>query len=108
MVVGAPFDNSGIGAAYVFTGSGTHWSEVQELTPSDGRPKMNSVFPSPPGRRVLSSVPSVTTRPALPAPVPPICSPPREVIGRAGSDANGAAFVIPKVGPPGPIRLPLS
>jgi hypothetical protein len=36
MVVGAPFDNSGIGAAYVFTGSGTHWTEVQELTPSDG------------------------------------------------------------------------
>ena len=36
MVVGAPFDNSGIGAAYVYTGSGTSWSEVAELTPSDG------------------------------------------------------------------------
>ena len=36
MVVGAPFDHSDIGAAYVYTGSGTHWTEVDELTPSDG------------------------------------------------------------------------
>ena len=36
MVVGAPFDNSGIGAAYVYTGSGTSWTQVAELTPSNG------------------------------------------------------------------------
>ena len=36
MVVGAPYDNSGTGAAYVYTGSGTSWSEVAELTPTDG------------------------------------------------------------------------
>ena len=36
MVVGAPFDNASIGAAYVYTGSGTDWTEADELTPSDG------------------------------------------------------------------------
>lgn len=36
MVVGAPFDNAGIGAAFVYTGSGTNWTEAAELTPSDG------------------------------------------------------------------------
>ena len=36
MVVGAPYDNSGIGAAYVYTGSGTSWTQEATLTPSDG------------------------------------------------------------------------
>src|SRR5271166_1328137 len=36
MVVGAPFDNAGIGAAYVYTGSGTSWTEKAELTPTGG------------------------------------------------------------------------
>jgi hypothetical protein len=36
MVVGAESANSGIGAAFVYTGSGSTWSEEAELTPSDG------------------------------------------------------------------------
>ncbi len=36
MVVGAPYDNSGIGAAYVYTGSGASWTQEATLTPSDG------------------------------------------------------------------------
>ena len=40
MVVGAPNDNSGIGAAYVYTNavsnSPTGWTQVAELTPNDG------------------------------------------------------------------------
>jgi hypothetical protein len=36
MVVGAGNDNSGTGAAYVYTGSQSSWTEVAELTPADG------------------------------------------------------------------------
>lgn len=37
MVVGAPYDNGGIGAAYVYTVSGTNFTQDTELTPlSDG------------------------------------------------------------------------
>ena len=36
LVVGAP-GQIGIGAAYVFTGSGTNWTQVAKLTPSDGK-----------------------------------------------------------------------
>ena len=36
MVVGAPYDNSGIGAAYVYTGSDSTWTERAELTPQGG------------------------------------------------------------------------
>jgi len=36
MVVGAPYDNSSVGAAYVYTGSGGSWTKVATLTPSDG------------------------------------------------------------------------
>jgi hypothetical protein len=36
MVVGAPYDNSGTGAAYVYAGSGSTWTQEAELTPSDG------------------------------------------------------------------------
>jgi hypothetical protein len=35
IVVGAP-GQVGVGAAYVFTGSGTNWNQVAKLTPSDG------------------------------------------------------------------------
>jgi hypothetical protein len=35
LVVGAP-GQIGVGAAYVFTGSGTNWTQAAELTPSDG------------------------------------------------------------------------
>ena len=35
MVVGAPYDSS-TGAAYVYAGSGTSWSQEATLTPSDG------------------------------------------------------------------------
>ena len=35
MVVGAPYDNGGAGAAYVYTGSGTSWTQVAELTSPD-------------------------------------------------------------------------
>ena len=34
MVVGAPYDNGGTGAAYVYTGTGVHWTQRAELTPS--------------------------------------------------------------------------
>jgi hypothetical protein len=37
MVVGADGDNSNIGAAYVYTGSGSTWNRVATLTPSDGQ-----------------------------------------------------------------------
>ena len=36
MVVGAPYDNGGVGAAYVYTGSGTNWTQAAVLTPLDG------------------------------------------------------------------------
>jgi hypothetical protein len=36
MVVGAPNDAGGNGAAYVYTGSGTGWTQKAELTASDG------------------------------------------------------------------------
>jgi len=36
MVIGAPDDNSGIGAAYVYTGSGSNWTQEAELTPEGG------------------------------------------------------------------------
>jgi len=36
MVVGAPTDNSGIGAAYVYSETGTTWHQVAELTPIGG------------------------------------------------------------------------
>ncbi len=36
MVVGAPYDNGGVGAAYVYTGSGSSWSQVAELVPTNG------------------------------------------------------------------------
>ncbi|MGB7053034.1 MAG: hypothetical protein WBG41_15830 [Acidimicrobiales bacterium] len=36
MVVGAGNDNSGTGAAYVYTGSRGHWTEAAELVPADG------------------------------------------------------------------------
>jgi hypothetical protein len=37
-VVGAPFHNSDAGAAYVFTQSGSTWSQQAELTAADGAP----------------------------------------------------------------------
>lgn len=36
MVVGAPSDNSNIGAVYVYTGSGSTWTPEATLTPADG------------------------------------------------------------------------
>jgi hypothetical protein len=36
MVLGAPSDNSGIGAVYVYTGSGRTWTQEAELTPTGG------------------------------------------------------------------------
>jgi nucleoside-specific outer membrane channel protein Tsx len=37
IVAGAPGHNNTTGAAYVFGGSGTHWTQVGELTASDGQ-----------------------------------------------------------------------
>ena len=37
MVVGAPFQDSAAGAAYLYTGSGTNWTEEAELTAPDGQ-----------------------------------------------------------------------
>jgi len=36
MVVGAPYDNAGTGAVFVYTGGGTAWTQVAEVTPNDG------------------------------------------------------------------------
>jgi len=36
MVVGAPADNSGTGAVFVYAGSGTTWTQEAEVTPNDG------------------------------------------------------------------------
>ncbi len=36
MVVGAPSDNANIGAVYVYSGSGSTWTQEATLTPSDG------------------------------------------------------------------------
>jgi hypothetical protein len=37
-LIGAPGDNNGIGSVYVFTRTGTTWTEQQKLSASDGQP----------------------------------------------------------------------
>ena len=45
-VIGAPYRNSGTGAAYVFALSGGAWTFQQELTAPDGAAGIISVRPS--------------------------------------------------------------
>jgi len=41
-LIGAPGDDNGEGSVYVFTGSGTAWTQIQKLTPDD--PQANQYF----------------------------------------------------------------
>jgi uncharacterized protein (DUF2345 family) len=73
IVVGAP-GQVGVGAAYVFTGSGTNWNQVAKLTPSDGTMAGSLVTPSPSAEtRSQSELPEITQS---------TCSPGRQRAGR--------------------------
>src|ERR1043165_6509202 len=59
-VIGAPFDNGDIGAAWVFTRSGGVWTQTQKLTPSDpiGYPRFGtSVAISADGGTIIAGGP---------------------------------------------------
>ncbi len=66
LVVGAPSDNGGIGAAYVYTGSGTRWTEAAELTPTDGAANdfFGSAVAVKPGEIVVGAVCHSATSPS--------------------------------------------
>ena len=82
MVVGAPYDNGGVGAAYVYTGSGTNWTQAAVLAPLDG--VSGDLFGYGVGIHgagtIVAGAPCHSCRPNS-APVRPTCSAGQEAAG---------------------------